>query len=254
MRKKNLYYLITFLSVFLIFANVIAADGNEEFMANVKILLYHNVTPYPNPSYSSAMSVQQFREEIYWLRDNGYKGITISDLYNILTEEKQTEEKLVAITFDDGYVDVYNYAFPILKEEGFIATTYLVGEKINMPKNLTSEMIVELHEAGWEIGSHTMSHPNLVETEDISYEICQSRSLIAQRIGHGFTADDIKNLAYPYGSVDERVANKTYKCGFDTGRSLGKGQLHSIWNRFYLSCETVLQGITLEEFEKMMKN
>ena len=213
---------------------------------SVKVLLYHNViaaeTDQNNPY---VVSLAVFEEQIRWLKQNGYECLTVSEMFQRFAEGGITG-KTAVITFDDGYPDVYNYAFPVLTAYGFSATTYLVASKIDLPKNLTSDMIRELHDAGWEIGSHSMSHSDLMNHDDLDAEICGSRNLISSMTG--IPLSDVVSFAYPYGNADETVTTKVWKCGYQSGAGLGQIPVSSSQNPYYFSRHPVTSDMTLQNF------
>lgn len=212
----------------------------------VKVFLYHNVTAAETDRNNPyVVSLEKFKEQMGWLKENGYECLTVSDMFQRLSTEKIVG-KTAVITFDDGYPDVYTYAFPVLSALGFPATTYLVAEKIDSPKNLTSDMILDLHDAGWEIGSHSMTHSNLMNHDDLDAEICGSRNLIAAI--SGIPLSDVVSFAYPYGNADETVTTKVWKCGYQSGAGLGQIPVSSTQNPYYFSRHPVTSDMTLEDF------
>lgn len=111
---------------------------------------------------------EQFKEQMKYLKDNGYTTLTLNELYNFLEKNKPIPEKSIVITLDDGYVDNYTNAYPILKELGFNATVFVITSNIDKDKRtLTSKQIKEMDEAGIQIASHTYNHDKL---DDLSYE------------------------------------------------------------------------------------
>ncbi|MBV9080968.1 MAG: polysaccharide deacetylase family protein, partial [Elusimicrobia bacterium] len=131
------------------------------------------------------------------------------DLYSHWDKGTPLPAKPVLITFDDGYQNNYTEAFPILRDFGFRATLYVVVQTVgwdNKWHNPASEtripmvswaQLKEMKDAGWEIGSHTMNHPNLEKTElkEVKREVEKSRAVIAEFLGE--TPD---SFAYPYGA------------------------------------------------------
>ena len=221
-----------------------AVSAAENF--TVRVLLYHNVSlTEEDPENIYTMPLSEFREQMEWLNRNGYRCLTVSDMLNAVSGGKLSENS-VAISFDDGYPGVYTYAFPVMTEYGFPATEYLVAGKIGTPKNLTAEMIREMHDAGWEIGSHGMTHSDLTDHIDLDSEICGSRKLIASLTG--IPLRDISSFAYPYGSADETVMNKVWKCGYLSGGGLGQIPVDAGQNRFYFSRYPVTPDMTIERF------
>ena len=224
-------------------------DTDLSTESTVKVLLYHNVTAAETDQNNPYMvSLAEFEEQIRWLQENGYECLTVSEMYQRFAERGITG-KTAVITFDDGYPDVYTYAFPVLSSYGFPATTYLVAEKIDSPKNLTSDMIREMHDAGWEIGSHSMTHSDLMNHDDLDAEICGSRNLISSMTG--IPLSDVVSFAYPYGNADETVTEKVWKCGYQSGAGLGQIPVSSSQNPYYFSRHPVTSDMTLQDFSSL---
>ena len=123
-------------------------------------------------------------------------------------------ERLIICTFDDGYESVYRNALPIMNKYGFTATVYvcpdLIGEDNSwnhkdgvIRKHMTHEMLVGLSENGWEIGSHGMSHINLLRLSEHELDEClaKSRELLS-RYG------SVESFCYPYGQYNSYIKGK----------------------------------------------
>jgi len=108
---------------------------------------------------------------------------------------------MVSITFDDGYESTYTEAFPILKKYGYSATVYVITDLVGKPGYMTREQLRELADAGWEIGSHTTSHPHLTELTpcEVELELATSKAWLA---GAGFK---VESFATPYGEYNDEV-------------------------------------------------
>ena len=232
--------IILFLLLFL-YSAAVSAENHT-----VRVLLYHDVTGSGwDPGNPYAVPLSSFREQMAWLKENGYRCLTVSGMFDAFAEGKLSEN-LAVITFDDGYPGVYMSAFPVMSEYGFPGTEYIVAEKIGMPKNLSAEMIREMYGAGWEIGSHGMTHSALTDHIDLDTEICGSRRLIASLTG--IPLQDISSFAYPYGSADETVMNKVWKCGYLSGGGLGQIPVDSGQNHYYFSRHPVTSDMTIGQF------
>ena len=104
----------------------------------------------------------------------------------------------VSFTFDDGYVDVYDVAYPILDSYGYTGTAFVVVNTIGTPGHMTKDQLLSLQSNGWEIGSHTITHQDLttLDTAGKTEEIMGSKYLLSIM---GF---DIRSFASPYGLYD----------------------------------------------------
>jgi len=110
----------------------------------------------------------------------------------------------LSLTFDDGLASHYNTVYPLLKQNNYSATFFIVAnlsEDIYGRELMTKEQIIELSEKGFEIGSHTLTHPHLtnLNEEEIESELKYSKDILQQ---YGIV---INSVAFPYGKYDEAV-------------------------------------------------
>jgi peptidoglycan/xylan/chitin deacetylase (PgdA/CDA1 family) len=177
-------------------------NGHRE--GRVPILMYHgirSVLENRHPYYETTTSPQMFACQMQFLRDNGYKTITIGEALEYLTC-KEDDVKRVVLTFDDAYQDFYTAAFPTLSNHGFTATVFVVSSFATIkPLRFADrtfmkwEQIREVHSHGIEIGSHTVSHPELwkLHRRDLGYELMHSKETIEDAIG-----SSIRSFSHPF--------------------------------------------------------
>jgi PKD repeat protein len=108
---------------------------------------------------------------------------------------------LMSLTFDDGHISVYTDALPLVEDKGVTATAYIVPTWIGGYWYMEWWHVQELQAAGWDIGSHSMTHADLTQVDQatLDYELSQSRWELESR---GFPAD---HFAVPYGAYDDTV-------------------------------------------------
>ena len=132
--------------------------------ATVPILMYHylSIPPADADIYRLDLSVtpDQFAAHLDILLAEGFQTISLYDLYNHLTQGVPLPPKPVVITFDDGYRDNYQNAFPLLVDRGMIATFFIVTDFIDQgrPEYITWEMAREMYSAGMSLESHGRTH------------------------------------------------------------------------------------------------
>lgn len=173
-----------------------------------RVIYYHSIAP----SQLRSMDPKLFAHHIDWLLDTGFKLQTFSELVcQVLTGKMERDS--VCITFDDGYHDNYEYAFPLLLEKKvtatFFVTTALIQDKpqhsaqgYRLYENrtmMTKAQLREMHSSGMEIASHTRNHVHLqrVLKQDKSRawdEVYGSRQELQDILG-----DSVVAFAYPYG-------------------------------------------------------
>jgi peptidoglycan/xylan/chitin deacetylase (PgdA/CDA1 family) len=211
------------------------------------ILLYHHVSDTGNGN-RYYISIDTFRAQMQALHDWGYTSITVSDLVNVLLNGGELPDRPVVITFDDGNVDIYQNAFPIMHELGFVGTTYIVGNRLESKYYVNAEQLNEMAVDGWEIGSHAMSHPDLTLNHSIvRYEVLQSRLTLEDATG-----ESVNTFAYPYGLTDEFITNKVSEYGYTAGMGLGSSYDHTLGTLFYLSRIEVQGSYDLSKFASLL--
>jgi peptidoglycan/xylan/chitin deacetylase (PgdA/CDA1 family) len=194
--------------------------------------MYHSISDDPEPAFSPYFKIctapEKFAEQMQWLADAGYRGVTLSEGLDWLQGRKSADaqkEKLVAITFDDGFRDFHTAAFPVLQRHGFTATMYLptafIGEERKSFKArecLTWTEVRQLHQAGMEFGSHTVNHPTLVilSWPEIESELRDSKLAIEKGLGL-----PTRSFAYPYAFPQEKKFASTFRelvrnCGYES--------------------------------------
>jgi len=207
------------------------------YAKNIKlpILLYHYLEPdNTKDALRAGMTVtpEQFDKQLKFINDSGYKTITMSETAAKLNGFS-SKEKYMALTFDDGYRDFYDYAFPILKKYQMKATVYVIYDAINAPDYLSEDMIKEMTSSGLiEIGSHALDHKKLTSLNIIEAkrQIFLSKELFAKRFKIPVTT-----FAYPYGSFNKTIADFVKKAGYTAAISIIPGEIQSEANLFYLS-------------------
>lgn len=172
-------------------------------------VMFHDV----DNTYSSIdYDKDGFRELIKKLANRGIRLCSVRDYFKMVSKDK-----IVVCTFDDGYENVYKNALPILQEYGFTATVYicpdLIGKKNDWNHkdeinrwHLTHEMILELVNAGWEIGSHGISHINLrrLSEQELLNNLSKSKKMLE-------IYGPIESFCYPYGAFNEFIKDKVSK-------------------------------------------
>ncbi|WP_316526986.1 polysaccharide deacetylase family protein [Kitasatospora brasiliensis] len=184
------------------------------------ILMYHSVAVEKEDPYRLTVSPERFAEQIAWLHRRGRRGVSVRELMRARALGR--DDRLVGLTFDDGYADFARYAVPILQAYGFTATAYVVADLLGRAndwdtkgprkKLLTVQEVTELAAAGWEIGSHGLSHRALsgLPTEALAVQTRESRRLLEEAVGGPVTG-----FCYPYGSVDLPATLAVRDAGYD---------------------------------------
>jgi peptidoglycan/xylan/chitin deacetylase (PgdA/CDA1 family) len=184
--------------------------------SGIPILMYHSISDkaeaHRNPYFHIRTHPRVFQEHMRCLASYGYKTIGLGEAVRKLQVNTATSERLVVLTFDDGYEDFYTEAFPVLAAHGYTATVFLptayIGDaprKFNGTTCLTWTQVCELHSAGIEFGSHTVTHPQLstLPRARIQRELQTSSDEIAGRLG-----TEVPSFSYPYAFPETDAAFK----------------------------------------------
>ncbi len=178
------------------------------------------------------------------LRDWGYTSITISQLVEAIMSSALLPDRPVLITFDDGNLNVYTNAFPIMQKYGFTGVIYIVANRLHADGYMGIDQIKEMAAAGWEVGSHSMTHAKLRYAHDrLNVEIAQSRIDLQETLDV-----PVRSFAYPYGETDTLVSQQVMSYGYASAVGLGTLWNQSLYNLYYLSRREVSNGVDLQVF------
>lgn len=226
--------------------NTKPTQANPVKNANVKvpILCYHGVLDKPWGIQELFVKVDEFEAQMKYLSEHGYTPIFVSEIANAGNYEKP-----IIITFDDGYLDVYTNAYPILKKYNIKANIYMISGWINGDVYMTTEMTKEMAKSPLiEVGSHTVNHKALatLSEAEIEYELSTSKKSLEEMIGK-----DVEVIAYPTGSYDSRVikiAKKYYNYALSTVN--GKEDPNKL-NTYNLKRIYVYRKYNIDQFKKL---
>ena len=220
---------------------------------HVPVLMYHYVDAEPPPAgpYADGLTVRtpDFIQEMEYLADHGYHTVTLADTYLAMAGLRTLPQKSVALTFDDGGLDNYEVAFPILVEHGLSATFFVITKTVGAPGQMTWDQLREMAAAGMSIQSHTVSHPDLPSASDsrLRSELVDSREAIRQALDRPVYA-----LAYPAGSYDLRVIPAAKAAGYVMAVSTSKGAGLGPKALFEITRRRVQAFLPLGSFTKLL--
>ncbi|MFF7458373.1 polysaccharide deacetylase family protein [Kitasatospora sp. NPDC008115] len=184
------------------------------------ILMYHSVAVEKEDPYQLTVSPERFAEQIAWLHRRGRRGVSVRELMRARAAGRA--DRLVGLTFDDGYADFARHAVPILQAYGFTATAYVVADLLGRANDwdaegprktlLTVQEVTDLAAAGWEIGSHGLGHRALpgLPADVLAAQTRESRRVLEEVVGGPVTG-----FCYPYGAVDLAATQAVRDAGYD---------------------------------------
>lgn len=173
------------------------------YCLNVPVLFYHHIQPQAdaiaNKQTSQSVDAGIFDQQMAYLNQKGYTTISALDLVNALKNHTGVPANSVVVTFDDGYIDQYNHAFPIARKYNIKLNLLIASGLLNNSGFMNWGQVNEIKNSGGYIVDHTWSHYSLPagSLEKIKYEVETGRSQI-----ESFTGQKADVFGYPYGSFN----------------------------------------------------
>ena len=202
------------------------------------VIMYHRVIKDESEKgvHGTYVTVEQFEEQMKYLKKKGYETVTFKDMLNNRYKQRfDKDKKWIMLTFDDGYKDNYENAFPILKKYQFKGIIYILDGieynkwDVDNPGNperkftlMNQDELLEMQNYGIEFGGHTSTHPRLAELsiEQVKSEIINSKSNIEKIVGR-----ELLSFAYPYGSLNEEVKRIPQEAGYKFAVATDSGSI-----------------------------
>jgi peptidoglycan/xylan/chitin deacetylase (PgdA/CDA1 family) len=178
--------------------------------------MYHRVSPTREAfdPYHLSISSEEFEAQMIFLKENGYKALPVHSLARMIESGKRLPTRSVVITFDDGYLDTYENAFPILQKHGLTATVYVVSDYLGRCNDwdrgrsrrymlMGGNHLREMSDAGIFVGSHSITHRSLVlmSRMEVKREIEESKKILEDLLGK-----EVPSFAFPFG-----LSTNTYR-------------------------------------------
>lgn len=199
--------------------------------AGINILMYHQVGPFEqlegamNAHRSTYCRVERFAAQMAFLKRFGYTVLSMDEVLACVRGERPIPPRAVALTFDDGYENFAEYAWPILRRHGFPAMVYLIAGLIGQPSSwfardarptpplMSAARIRELRAEGCDFGGHSVNHLKLAEQDDatVRREVFDCKARLEDLLG-----EPVRHFCYPFGSHDLRAVEACAEAGWSS--------------------------------------
>ena len=228
-------------------------------MIRVPILMYHSVD---DDSSAACVRPRRFEQQMAYLAKTGYEPVDLDAVCGYMTRRASLRRKPIVITFDDGYRDNVEKAFPILKKYGMCATIFLVtGHMGHTNRWNAKDGVHQRALLGWEevravvnspllsFQAHTSSHLRLtgIPLDQVREELRKSKQMIEEQLGIA-----CHHFAYPYGDHDTAVRNAAEEAGFHTACSTRWGHNRPGDDPFRLFRIGVSNSDSLGDFKRIL--
>lgn len=214
----------------------------------IPILMYHSISDCDDssrhPYYRTVTPPRVFEQHLKVLHDAGHKTVSLGEAVQLFRGAEADVQKAVVITFDDGFQDFHSHAFPLLSKYGYSATVFLPtgyidrdARKFNGVECLTWSQVRELHRAGIQFGSHTVTHPQLknLNMRGVEEEVRVSKERIEEELGCA-----VASFSYPFAFPEtddafrQALQRVLEESGYENGVSTVIGTADRMTNIFFL--------------------
>jgi len=239
---------------------VTAAEARHCWVSKqIPVLMYHRIAHNGSDALSPyRVSPDMFERQLAYLQRYGYTGLTIGEFYESWFSRglQPMPGKPIVLTFDDAYLDFYENAWPLLRKYGFKATVFVPVDfvaghadwdrEFGEPAKLMNwEQIIELHEQGVRVGSHSCGHTRLSElSESEIYEDAKrSKDILEQKL-----SVEVSDYCYPYTVASKQTQQVIASTGYKSAVG-GKGGATPDWqNPFNIPRIEIFGSDSMDEY------
>lgn len=202
-------------------------DPPVGFCLKVPVLMYHHIEPseLAKTENHTSLTVDAgiFDSQMQYLSSRGYHFITADDLVNALINHQSLEGNSVVITLDDGYSDVFTYAYQIARKYNVKLNLMIPTGLVNNPGYISWDQLREMVGSGLATAyDHSWSHYAMTSGNDEKdqLEIMTAKTQLEQQLGK-----TVDIFAYPYGTANSRIINLLIQDKFKGAFSIKGGSL-----------------------------
>jgi peptidoglycan/xylan/chitin deacetylase (PgdA/CDA1 family) len=222
---------------------------------DLPILMYHRIDlvkpTLPEITQRLTVNPRVFAAQMHWLVRAGFHSVTPLQAFEALEYGQPLPRHPVLITFDDGYRDVLGKAAPTLHRLHLHAIEFVITDRVDGPDPsfLTWPELRRLERLGVAIGSHTVTHRNLVHltAPEVRVELRRSRAVLERHLGH-----PVQWFAYPSGGVDRVVAAQVRQAGYVLAVTTMPGTVQSARQPLLLHRDEILDTTGVAGFAALL--
>ncbi len=189
------------------------------------------------------MRPEVFAQQMQYLKDHQIPVVSFGALLDALDGKRTLPPRAVVITFDDGRVNQYHNAFPLLKQLGYTATFFPFTHAMDKnPRYFTWAQLKEMQDAGMTIGSHTSLHVRVDKMKDAAQmhaEVTGSRTLLGEKLGAAAT----ELFSYPFGALATAGDSAVRAAGYRAARAYTGGPWNSAHDRWRLKAVPMTENM-----------
>lgn len=219
---------------------------------NISILTYHFIGNNPDPTDLArdnlSVSADIFDAQMGYLKSSGYNSITFDTLYASLKSGSSLPLKPLILTFDDGYIDFYLNAFPILQKYNFKAVSFIPTGLIGTSYYMSWNQIKELDSSNLiSFQAHSINHPNLasLNNDQLNFQIKESKKTLESQLNK-----PVNTFAYPYGTSNQLVQQAVKEAGYIGAAGKWYSKVVSEGTIYNMPRVKIPGNISLEEFAR----
>lgn len=212
--------LIVLISFLVLFGSVLLWISTNY---SVPIIMYHNVgvgDRYENIWVTRA----NFDDQLSFLKKHNYNVVSMDKLIDLISKNELIPRNTVVLTFDDGWVNNYENALPILKKHSLTATFFVPSAKIGKKGRLNWDQLRQMSKAGMDIGSHTHNEAYLPELSEAAQknEIFKSKEVLERML-----VVKVNHFSFPVGGFSENTRNIVIEAGYRSASTTNRGKDYS---------------------------
>ncbi|MEO5953447.1 MAG: polysaccharide deacetylase family protein, partial [Chloroflexia bacterium] len=219
----------------------------------VPILCYHYIREYQEADSEDDRAYVTppglLDEQLSWLKENGYTGVTAPQVYDYLINGKALPPKPIMLSFDDNQGSQYTDALPLLTKYGFNATFFIMTVTIDKENFMSAEQLKDLDAKGFDIEAHTWDHHMVTQytEEDNNIQLVQPKKTLEDLLGH-----PVKFFAYPFGVYDGPSAQNVEKAGYVGAFSLREVMDDTVKPQYAIKRYITNSYWTMDQFEQVV--
>jgi len=221
---------------------------------NIPILTYHRVLPHTSDTSPFTLSEKQFEQQMVFLAENGYHTLTLLELLERMNSSNdqngEAHPKEVVLTFDDGYRDNFETAFPILNALGLSATFFVITSRIESPEFMSWQQLAEMQQQNMHIESHAHTHTplELLSELEIVREVTHSKTMLEQKLNK-----PVRFMSFPHGSYNKTALDAARDANYLACGTSNFGVVHEFSDTFELPRILIRKKHTIMKFESFCR-